>query len=76
MDIPERYFRSSEAGKTYLDLDEVARLENCPTNLRDRLLIRLLFRLGCRISEALRLKVDDIDLLPTVRLPFSISRSA
>ena len=29
--------------------------------LRDKLLIMLLFRLGCRISEALSLKVDDID---------------
>jgi len=29
--------------------------------MRDRLLIRLLFHLGCRISEALSLSVDDID---------------
>ncbi len=29
---------------------------------RDLLLVRLLFRLGCRISEALALKVEDIDL--------------
>ena len=29
--------------------------------LRDRLLIRLLFRLGCRVSEILALKVNDID---------------
>ena len=36
-------------------------LENETTNLRDRLLIRILFRLGCRVSEALALKVDDID---------------
>ena len=28
---------------------------------RDRLLIRLLFRLGCRVSEALAVKVSDID---------------
>lgn len=61
MTTPERYSRSSKTGKAYLDLDEVARLENCPTNLRDRLLIRLLFHLGCRVSEALALKVDDID---------------
>lgn len=31
------------------------------TCLRDRLLVRLLFRLGCRISEALALRVEDID---------------
>jgi integrase/recombinase XerD len=29
--------------------------------LRDSLLIRLLFHLGCRVSEALSLTVDDID---------------
>lgn len=36
-------------------------MEKAATNLRDRLLIRLLFRLGCRISEALALRVGDID---------------
>jgi integrase/recombinase XerD len=36
-------------------------LEQATTNARDRLFIRLLFRLGCRVSEALALKVDDID---------------
>jgi len=46
----------------YLEPDDVVRLENAATNLRDRLLIRLLFHLGCRVSEALGLKVEDIDL--------------
>jgi len=32
------------------------------TNLRDRLLVTLLFRLGCRITEALSLTVEDINL--------------
>ncbi len=36
-------------------------MEKAATCLRDKLLIRLLFRLGCRISEALALKVEDID---------------
>lgn len=36
-------------------------LENAAGNVRDRLLIRLLSRIGCRISEALALSVDDID---------------
>jgi len=36
-------------------------MEKATTNLRDRLLVCLLFRLGCRISEALALKVEDID---------------
>lgn len=47
--------------KTYLESDEIKALEEAATNLRDRLLIRLLFHLGCRISEALALKVGDID---------------
>lgn len=36
-------------------------MEETATNVRDRLLIRLLFRLGCRVSEAMALKVKDID---------------
>ena len=47
--------------KTYLEAGEIMLLENATTNLRDRLLIRLLFRLGCRVSEALAIKVEDID---------------
>jgi len=47
--------------KTYLEPDEVELIENKTTNIRDRLLIRLLFRLGCRISELLALKVEDVD---------------
>jgi len=39
--------------RTYLEADEVAKLEAAATNLRDRLLIRLLYHLGCRITEAL-----------------------
>ena len=47
--------------KAYLEPEEVALLENAASCLRDKLLIRLLFHLGCRISEALALKVKDID---------------
>ena len=36
-------------------------MEKVADNLRDCLLIRLLFHLGCRISEALELTVTDID---------------
>jgi integrase/recombinase XerD len=49
--------------KTYLEPREISDLEAAAENLRDRLLIRLLFHLGCRISEALAIKVQDIDLL-------------
>jgi integrase/recombinase XerD len=62
MPTPEHYSQSSKTGKAYLELDEVARLEKSPNNLRDRLLIRLLFHLGCRVSEALSIGVEDIDL--------------
>ena len=47
--------------KAYLEVGEVQRLEKAATNLRDKLLIRLLFHLGCRVSEALSLEVDDVD---------------
>jgi integrase/recombinase XerD len=36
-------------------------IEKAAANMRDRLLIRLLFHLGCRVSEALDLEVKDID---------------
>jgi integrase/recombinase XerD len=48
--------------KTYLEPDEINLLENATSNMRDKLLIRVLFHLGCRISEALGLTVEDIDL--------------
>jgi len=47
--------------KAYVEPDEVAGMERETTNLRDRLLIRLLFHSGCRVSEALGLTVEDID---------------
>jgi len=52
---------SRETVKAYLEPEEIALIEKAATCLRDELLIRLLFRLGCRISEALALKVEDID---------------
>jgi len=45
----------------YLESGEVQNLEEAATNVRDKLLIRLLFHLGCRVSEALFLTVKDID---------------
>jgi integrase/recombinase XerD len=47
--------------KAYLDPSEIVLLENVAGNLRDWLLIRLLFHLGCRVSEALCLTIADID---------------
>jgi integrase/recombinase XerD len=48
--------------KTYIEPEEVALMEKAATNLRDKLLIRFLFHLGCRIPEALGMRVEDIDL--------------
>jgi integrase/recombinase XerD len=48
--------------KSYLEPGEVTRLSKAATNLRDLVLIFLLFHLGCRISEALALVVENIDL--------------
>lgn len=47
--------------KVYLEPEEIILLEKAATNLRDKLLIHLLFRLGCRITEELSTAVDDID---------------
>jgi integrase/recombinase XerD len=47
--------------KTYLEPSEVTLLEEVATNLRDKLMIHLLFHLGCRISEALALTIEDVD---------------
>jgi len=49
--------------KAYIQLEEVTLMEDKTTNLRDRLLVRLLFHLGCRVSEALALRVKDVDLV-------------
>jgi len=37
-------------------------MEEAATCFRDKLLIRILFRLGCRVSEALALTTEDTDL--------------
>ena len=50
------------AMKAYLEPEEVERLEQSGNNIRDRLLIKLLWHLGCRVSEAIALEVGNIDL--------------
>ncbi len=47
--------------KTYLEPEEVEKMEEAAAYIRDKLLIRLLWRLGCRISEVLGISVKDID---------------
>lgn len=49
------------ATKTYLTPEEVERMAQAATCVRDRLLIRMLFWLGCRVSEALGITVEDVD---------------
>lgn len=54
--------RSSTAS-TYLEPGDVEVMEQAAaTNERDRLIIRLLFRLGCRVSELLALRPEDFNL--------------
>src|SRR5512139_3845394 len=47
--------------KTYLEPKEIERIEQSAECLRDKLLVRLLYHLGCRVSEALGITVSDID---------------
>ncbi|MFH1978751.1 MAG: tyrosine-type recombinase/integrase [Candidatus Aenigmatarchaeota archaeon] len=46
--------------KGYLTKDQVDRLLNAAGNLRDRLLLQLMYRCGRRVSEVLLLKKEDI----------------
>lgn len=56
--------------KAYLEVRDLDLLEQSATNVRDRLLIRLLGRTGCRISEALALRPEDVDYArQTLRIP-------
>jgi len=47
--------------KAYLEPQDIHCLEQTASNLRDKLLVHILFRLGCRVSEALTIKIEDID---------------
>ena len=47
--------------KVYLTPEEVERIAQAATNLRDGLLIRLLFWGSCRVSEALGIRVEDVN---------------
>lgn len=47
--------------KSYLEPNEIEQLEDAAANLRDKLLIKTLFHLGCRVSEALALEIKDIN---------------
>jgi integrase/recombinase XerD len=49
--------------KAYLEPEEIVMIEAAAANLRDKLLVRLLFHLGCRISEALTLTTENVDFV-------------
>ena len=49
--------------KSYIEPEEVGLLEEAAACVRDKLLVRILWRSGCRISEALALEVKDIDFV-------------
>lgn len=46
----------------YLEPEEVARMAAACSNLRDRLILLLLYTTGLRVSELVSLKRDDVDL--------------
>jgi len=47
--------------KAYLEPEQVDRLIAVATNLRDKLLVRIPWRTGIRVSELIGIKVPDID---------------
>ena len=49
--------------RTYLETADIEKLEKAAKCYRDRLLVRVLFHLGCRISEALALDIKDINFI-------------
>ena len=49
--------------KTYLELNDIEKMEQAASCLRDLLLIRLLFHLAARIYEVLSITEDDIDMV-------------
>jgi integrase/recombinase XerD len=61
--------------KSYLDPGEIILVEEAATCVRDKLLIHLLFHLGCRISEALALRAEDIDFKQGVITIVHLKRS-
>jgi integrase/recombinase XerD len=61
--------------KTYLDQSDIELMEQAASCQRDLLLIRVLSHLGCRISEALALKLEDIDFKQSTVTILHLKRS-
>jgi integrase/recombinase XerD len=49
--------------KTYLTPEEIQKMEDAAGSIRNRLLIRILFQLGCRVTEELSIMIDNIDFI-------------
>jgi len=47
--------------KAYLEPEEIAWLEKAAFSLRDKLLIRMLFHLGCCVSEPSTFTFEGVD---------------
>ncbi len=47
--------------KVYLEPEEISKLEEAADNLRDRLLVRLLYFLASRMTSILAIATDDVD---------------
>jgi integrase len=45
----------------YLSDEELARLNSCISDLRDRVIVKLLYELGCTQKEAVNVRVRDVD---------------
>ena len=48
---------------TYIEATDIEMMKRVTSSLRDRLLVRLLFHLSCRVSEALAIKSSDVDFV-------------
>jgi integrase len=48
-----------------LSIEEVARLLSCVENLKHRVLLKTIYSAGLRVSEAVQLKVDNIESDPS-----------
>jgi len=61
LDLPPLKGEEVKGMKIYLDPEEAEKAISSRPGLRDRLILRMLWRTGLRVSELLSLKAEDID---------------